>query len=543
MDKLTIERMPIPALLDCTFRDGGYYTSWDFPEPVVREYLHSMVENKIQYVEIGLRTLKNENFSGPHAFSKEPFLRSLNVHPSIKLTAMINTAELASSANLELSMGKLFPLIGQESKLTMVRLATHGEDMQVALEAADWLKERGFEVGLNIMQASEFSLDEMTTFAKKASQHHMDVLYFADSLGVLGPNETVAIIEALRHHWSGMLGVHMHDNRGLALHNSLTALAHGVTFVDSTVTGMGRGPGNVSTEGLLVELSQLYKRPVKIDPVLALINNYFKPMQAQCGWGKNTFYHMSALGRIHPTYVQNMLSDGVFSEDDILKIIDYLSKVESARYDGTLVPKALNFFSESATGNWTPKKLGHVKEILIIGSGQSTTAHQKAITEYANSDAVFVLALNANQFIDEKNIDLRVMCHPIRLLSDLSKIERLGSALVAPFSMMRDSVSLAADVQKRHDYGVKVETNCLHAEEHWAVIPNLNVGAYALAIASKLNPEVVSLVGFDGFGRGDPKQEQMQEAIDLFRQLHPRIILRALTPSSYNIKTASVYAL
>ena len=35
----------------------------------------------------------------------------------------------------------------------------------------------------------------------------------------------------------------MHDNLGVALSNSLMAYDQGVNWIDSTVTGMGRGPG------------------------------------------------------------------------------------------------------------------------------------------------------------------------------------------------------------------------------------------------------------------------------------------------------------
>ena len=35
-----------------------------------------------------------------------------------------------------------------------------------------------------------------------------------------------------------------------ALSNTLTAVNNGVTWVDSTINGMGRGPGNVNRNGL-----------------------------------------------------------------------------------------------------------------------------------------------------------------------------------------------------------------------------------------------------------------------------------------------------
>ena len=47
------------------------------------------------------------------------------------------------------------------------------------------------------------------------------------------------------------IGIHTHDNLGLAFANSLCAVDNGVKYIDGTLTGMGRGVGNVRTEQLL----------------------------------------------------------------------------------------------------------------------------------------------------------------------------------------------------------------------------------------------------------------------------------------------------
>ena len=39
------------------------------------------------------------------------------------------------------------------------------------------------------------------------------------------------------------MGIHTHDNMGKALENSIAAINNSVQWIDSTVTGMGRGPG------------------------------------------------------------------------------------------------------------------------------------------------------------------------------------------------------------------------------------------------------------------------------------------------------------
>ena len=47
-----------------------------------------------------------------------------------------------------------------------------------------------------------------------------------------------------------------HNNLNLALKNSITAIKNGFNWIDSTILGMGRGPGNLKTEDILKTESQ-----------------------------------------------------------------------------------------------------------------------------------------------------------------------------------------------------------------------------------------------------------------------------------------------
>lgn len=42
-------------ILDCTLRDGGYYTNWDFNASTVDTYITAMNGLPIDYLELGYR--------------------------------------------------------------------------------------------------------------------------------------------------------------------------------------------------------------------------------------------------------------------------------------------------------------------------------------------------------------------------------------------------------------------------------------------------------------------------------------------------------
>ena len=48
-------------ILDCTIRDGGYYTNWDFSKETINTYLRSINKLPIDFIEVGYR---NPDLSG-----------------------------------------------------------------------------------------------------------------------------------------------------------------------------------------------------------------------------------------------------------------------------------------------------------------------------------------------------------------------------------------------------------------------------------------------------------------------------------------------
>jgi len=339
--------------LDCTLRDGGYYNSWNFPESLVNEYLHAMQAAGIDYVELGLRSLINNGFKGAYAYTKDDFVRSLDIPDGLKLGVMLNAAELVGEQPLEGVLEVLFPETAQTSPIKLVRIASHVHEFARALPAVHWLKERGFAVGFNLMQVADRSKEEIVSLAKEAMNYPIDTLYFADSMGSMAPDQTAQIIGWLRIHWQGAVGVHTHDNLGLALSNTLRALKEGATWVDATVTGMGRGPGNARTEELAIEIAALRNQNVNLIPLMALVRKHFKPMQEHYGWGTNPYYYLAGKYGIHPTYIQQMLGDSRFSEEDVLAVIEHLRREGGKKFNLNTLDAARHFYKgdQLANGN------------------------------------------------------------------------------------------------------------------------------------------------------------------------------------------------
>lgn len=530
--------------LDCTLRDGGYYNAWDFSKELVDDYLVAMDALGVDYIEIGFRSLDANGFKGAYAYSTDSFLKRLSTPSGLnnKLGVMLNGSELVGDEQrIDSVLTQLF-VDAKDSPVSLVRIACHVHQFSECLPAAQWLHNRGYRVGFNLMQVADCTEDEVIHLATQASQYPIDVLYFADSMGSLIPEEVATIIKTFQKGWSGELGIHTHDNMGNALANSLKAMDSGVQWIDSTITGMGRGPGNVKTEYLAVELLNRFKKMGNLTPLLELIRNHFADLQKKHGWGSNPYYYLAGMYGIHPSYIQEMLSDSRYNDEDVVAVIEHLKTEGGKRFNLSTLEAARHFFAGEPKGSWQPSDLLCGREVLVLGAGPSVKKHRYAIESYIRSKQPFVIALNTQKSIDESFINIRAACHPIRLLADCAEHVTLTQPLATPFHMLPEDVKAELKRKQTLDFGLTVQSDQFSFGKSSCTLPSSLVVAYALAIATSGQACSIYLAGFDGYSADDPRKKEAEDVFHLYQKHSDALPLLSITPTLYDIPSTSVYA-
>ena len=540
MDKSTV-------LLDCTLRDGGYYNDWDFSQQLVEDYLDAMESINIDFVEIGFRTLKNEGFKGALAFSSEDYLKTLKIPAALdnRLAVMVNGSEIAEKATQEQRLRQLF-LPQSASLITLVRVACHSHEFEACLPAADWLAEQGYVVGFNLMQVADKDPQEIKRLASLASEHPISVLYFADSMGSVRPEQIGLLVNAFKKGWGGDLGVHTHDNMGFATSNTLSAVSAGVTWVDSTVTGMGRGPGNAKTEYIISELNKLGGNEESAAKLYSVIRRHFKPLNREFEWGTNHYYYLTGKYGIHPSYVQQMLSDSRYNDTDILAVINHLKRVGGAKFDRKTLQHAKSSYNiptdKSRDPLWSPSHLCKGKSVLILGTGPGVEKYGKALESFIEKHNIVVIALNTQSGITETLIDLRAACHPMRLLADYTTHLSLPQPLMTPTDHLPEEVKKGLSSVRLLNYGMQL---CEHEQfrfyRDYCEIPSSLVLCYALAAATSGAAKEILLAGFDGYESGDPRNEETEAIFESYTKSENSLSVVSITPTSYRIPSKSVF--
>ncbi|WP_421285733.1 aldolase catalytic domain-containing protein [Aeromonas veronii] len=532
-------------ILDCTLRDGGYYNNWDFDSEVVTQYLNSVASANIDYVELGLRSFAKTGFLGAFAYTTEDFINTLTLPKGPTYGVMIDAKTiLESGMPIEEAINALFVPAGN-SKIELVRVAAHFNEVEFSAPIVAHLKKLGYIVGFNLMQAGGKTDDVIADKARQAaSWEGLDVLYFADSLGNMDSHEVQRIVKALRTYWTGPMGIHTHNNMGKGLDNTLSAMDAGVSWLDTTVTGMGRGAGNTQTEYLLAYLDKGESK-YQPKPIYELVIRYFEVMQKEYGWGSSLLYFLGAQNDVHPTYIQNLLSSTHYGTDEIIGAIDYLSKLEgTTSYNGAVLDTALTFSERKVeiTGTEDVKGIFDNKDVLIVANSKNTEKYASAIEMYINSIKPIVVCINTATYISPMLIDYYVISHNSKFLSESKLYKGLDKPIILPkCRFTSDELSDLKGVNLI-DYGLDIVKGRFATHGTYTTTPYDITTAYILGALLESNVNSISVVGFDGYAQDDVRQQEMVDILNLYHAHDKSIEIKSLTPTSYPIIKGSIYA-
>ena len=531
-------------ILDCTLRDGGYYNNWDFSIDLINDYLKAMPIAGVDYVEIGFRSLYKSTFKGACAYTKDEFLESLKIPKKLKVAVMVNASDLINHGTKDpIKNTKLLFSRKKNSKVDLIRIAAHYHEIKKILKVIKFLKKYGYKVALNIMQIADRSDQEIKSISKDISKTSLDILYFADSMGSLDIKKLLSIISNIKIHWKKNLGIHTHDNMSRAAINTNVAINHGVNWVDGTITGMGRGPGNSKTEYLVIEYENMLSKKVNIIPLLELIDNHFKPLMDKYKWGTNPFYFLAGMHGIHPTFIQTMLGNNRFSNKDILSSINHLKKSGGKKFNKDLLNPNNKIYVGKFPGKWSPKKDMSKKDVLIIGSGPGMKEYKNIIETYIQKNKPYVIALNTQKSINEKLINVRAICNALSLISDRNNYKKIKQTLVLPISRMSEEIKKFLKFNKVLDFGLEVKQKKFEFKENYAILPNSLVASYALGIATSGKAKRILLAGFDGYPSDDPRRVEMDEVLSLYKKFSNKTKILSITPTRFKVESVSIYAL
>ncbi len=356
-------------ILDCTLRDGGYYTDWKFDSSLVRDLVKALDNNCVDIIELGY---KSPIKGGPYRKCNDGFINSIiDFKVKAELAFMIDVKDYIIDKKVNKSL--LLDIIKPSSTFTICRVAAKIDELPYIEEIVNILKELNYKVICNLMGTSLLKDKDFSLFSKICNKLDLEAIYIADSYGALLPEDIRNIFSS-----HPISGIHTHDNMGLAFANCLEAINLGANYIDGTITGMGRGVGNVRTEQLL-----LNRGGINYD--LLNIIDKFNVLKNKFGWGTNPLYHRAGKEHIHPLFMQDLNSSSLDNKQ-LLHTLDALS--QNTSYD----PNVLNQLKKQRT------------VIVIPARYKSSRFPGKPLAKINGREMVLIVADKASEAIGKENV-------------------------------------------------------------------------------------------------------------------------------------------
>ncbi|WP_170110711.1 aldolase catalytic domain-containing protein [Flavilitoribacter nigricans] len=461
-------------ILDCTIRDGGYYTNWDFDDDLVHTYIESLNQLPIDYLEVGYRSKPLKGYLGEYFYCPIYVLEKIRKLSNKKMAVIINEKDTQQKDIKDL----LQPCVGI---VDMVRIAVAPNNFKRSVLLATAIKELGFEVCFNIMYMSEW--EKYPDLMKNLSllNELADYLYMVDSFGGVFPNDVERIIKVIRKKVSIKLGFHGHNNLELGLINTLTAIENGVEIVDATITGMGRGAGNLRMELLLTVLNSKGALNVNYNALSNVVSR-FEVLKDSYKWGTNLPYMVSGVSSLPQKNVMEWVSRRFYSLNSIIRALE---NQKEKKKDNDKLP----IFKPKTT----------YEKALIIGGGENAKRFAEAAVNFikAEKNICLIHASSKNAAIFQ---ELDVPQYYCLVGNEGYRLEKAFTEMMSSF---KGECILPPFPRKMGTYIPNILYERSYELESITFTDKLTDSHTVLALqtAIALNVKQIWLAGYDGYGQ------------------------------------------
>ena len=534
-------------VLDCTLRDGGYYNDWNFPLDIARQTIASLDQAGVDIVEVGLKSIPDKTCSGLFKYCNEDYLGFLSTYSNTCFSFMLNVKEFIEDGAIDRASLDAIIRPANDSVFSMCRLATHFSDIDTLEALHSYFSDRGYQVGINLMGISLLTGEQIGRAMEVVERIKPEVFYVADSFGSMLPDDVSNLMTQLRKNYSGAVGIHTHDNQGLAFANSLRAMEEGIEYIDSTLTGMGRGAGNLSTEQILLWLQNRsdQKNKYHSSRVLDVIHDYYGPQQEKFKWGFNYVYMLSGLNNTHPVYCMELCDGNKFSMSQITGILESIPPTDRSVFSKTALTKSIQKVPKQIHPEADPHALpifslaqnsSQSSTCLIVSTGPGINEYGEALNNLINRRGWQIIECNDTRVVDQFSERLTVVLNKMRLGEIIAENPNLADRIVTGERTYEGRVD-----KELYHFPYKIDD--VEFADTFISIPDFEAGQYAISLAVSLGYKNIYLAGFVGYEEGS-RNEIMEEYFADLHELVGDLCLISITPTRYrNLDHQSIYTL
>lgn len=506
-----------PKIVDCSIRDGGHLNKWHFSPQCVKASYFAALKAGVDYFEIGYRAPETVSGLGDFGYCRDEFLFSLfKASDKCKLTVMIDAGKEESSF--------FKTCTSENTPVRAVRVAAYPYELAKAVQQLEDLHEKGYEVFFNLMAYSELTDERMDFLQKWNSKHILQAVIFADSFGAFIPTDIPKHVKRLRDAGFERIGFHSHNNLQMAFANTLKAIEEGVTVIDASIYGMGRGSGNLPVEVFVGYMEKMGNKAYNAVPYIDVIERYFLDMFKDLNWGYKIQSLMGGIKNVHPYYVDDLFKRKNYTVGEIWNALDLIKEkcpisfsveklnemLENRFYTPLERDRAAEICQSISdhvkiipaqdafiSGHFSLSGKHHGKKVLVIANGPSIVIGKEQIKAFIQNEQCITIGTNFLQgnFIP----DYHIFVSRKRFLKYASSVSKQSTLLVPSFFGKEIVQENFTGNTVFFELQTVTDLNMQAIDGSSQKVVNLNVAISAILAAFQMGAAEIFAVGMDGY--------------------------------------------
>ncbi|MBQ9457061.1 MAG: aldolase catalytic domain-containing protein [Bacilli bacterium] len=319
------------TVLDCTLRDGCYICNSNFGADTIRGIIQKLEQAGTEIIEIGW--LKDKAHTPGTAFYHLPEDAKQYMgkkDPHFSYVVMIDW-DRYNLDNLPVNDG---------TAIDAIRVVfPHGKHHE-GIEVGKAVKAKGYDLYLQAANTLAYSNEDLIDLCACINEAKPIAISIVDTFGAMYPEDLKRIAEVMDAHLDPeiKIGFHSHNNQQLSFALSIQFAemfqnSKRDIMIDASLTGMGRGAGNTTTELLISYLNRKQGKNYDMNAILAAIDQYMVPLQKQYEWGYSIPYFISGTHCAHVNNLAYLLEKHQASNEDIWDTFENEKPEDRLKYD------------------------------------------------------------------------------------------------------------------------------------------------------------------------------------------------------------------
>ncbi|MCW4004491.1 MAG: 2-isopropylmalate synthase [Candidatus Bathyarchaeota archaeon] len=315
--------------LDTTLRDGEQTPGVSLVPETKLRIAQRLDELGVDFIEAGFAAVSEGELEAVKLIAKQGL--KAQVYSAARGTKGDIDAVLKSGAS---GISMIIPTSDLHIECKLHK--TRDDILNTTKELVAYAKKHGLTVEYLAEDATRSDFDYLTKVLQAAQEAGADRIVPCDTVGILTPDRSFEFYSKIVDQLEVPVGVHCHNDFGMAVANTIAALGAGAQEAHATINGLGERAGNASLEEIVVTLKALYKLDLNIKTELLygtsqlvsrLTGIYVQPNKAIVG--ENAFTHESGI------HTQGLLQNPLTYEPITPELVGRTRRLSPGKHSGS----------------------------------------------------------------------------------------------------------------------------------------------------------------------------------------------------------------